>query len=57
MFLADRVLVMSPRPGRIVDTLRVEFPRPRALDVMNTPEFGAHVRRIRRALNAVGGLE
>ncbi len=57
VFLADRVLVMSPRPGRIVDTLQVDFPRPRALDVMNTPEFGAHVRRIRRALNAVGGLE
>ena len=57
VFLADRVLVMSPRPGRIVDTLAVDFPRPRTLDVMNTPAFGTHVARIRRALNAVGGLE
>ncbi len=57
VFLADRVLVMSPRPGRIVDTLAVDIPRPRSLDVMNTPGFGVHVHRIRRALNAVGGLE
>ncbi len=57
VFLADRVLVMSPRPGRIVDTLTVGFARPRSLDVMNTPEFGVHVQRIRRALNAHGGLE
>ncbi|MBC7801215.1 MAG: ABC transporter ATP-binding protein [Gemmatimonadaceae bacterium] len=57
VFLADRVLVMSPRPGRIVDTLSIDFPRPRTLDVMNTPAFGVHVGRIRRALQAVGGLE
>ena len=57
VFLADRVLVMSPRPGRIIDELAVEFPRPRALEVMNTQAFCVHVARIRRALNAVGGLE
>jgi NitT/TauT family transport system ATP-binding protein len=57
VFLADRVLVMTPRPGRIMDALSVRFPRPRALDIMNTPEFGAHVRRIRAALEAKGGLE
>ncbi len=57
VFLADRVVVMSPRPGRIVDTLTVDFPRPRKLSVMNTEAFGVHVSRIRSALNAVGGLE
>ena len=57
VFLADTVLVMSPRPGRIIDTLDIDFPRPRPLDIVNTAEFGAHVRRIRRALNAAGGLE
>ena len=57
VFLADRVIVMSPRPGRIVDTLAVDFPRPRPLSVMNTEAFGTHVTRIRKALNATGGLE
>ena len=57
VFLADRVVVMSPRPGRIVDVLEVDFPRPRPLSVMNTEAFGVHVARIRAALNAVGGLE
>jgi NitT/TauT family transport system ATP-binding protein len=57
VFLADRVLVMTPRPGRIADVLKVDFPRPRSLDVMTTEAFGSHVRRIRAALNAGGGLE
>ena len=57
VFLADQILVMSPRPGRIVDRLAVDFPRPRPLEIVNTPGFGVHVKRIRRALNAAGGLE
>ena len=57
VFLADRVVVMSPRPGRIVDTLDIDFPRPRPLSVMNTEAFGVHVSRIREKLNATGGLE
>src|SRR5918911_945099 len=57
VFLADRVLVMTPRPGRIQDVLDIDLPRPRTLDVMNTEAFGAYVRRIRVALNAGGGLE
>ena len=57
VFLADRVLVMTPRPGRIGDMLKIDIPRPRSLDVMTTEAFGVHVRRIRAALNAGGGLE
>jgi NitT/TauT family transport system ATP-binding protein len=57
VFLADRVLVMTQRPGTIADLLTVDFPRPRSLDVMTTEAFGAHVRRIRAALNAGGGIE
>lgn len=57
VYLADRVLVMTPRPGRILDTMRIDLPRPRGLDVMNTEAFGAYVRRIRLALNATGGLD
>jgi NitT/TauT family transport system ATP-binding protein len=57
VYLADRVLVMTPRPGRIMDELRIDLPRPRGLEVMNTPEFGTYVKRIRTALNATGGIE
>jgi NitT/TauT family transport system ATP-binding protein len=57
VFLADRVLVMTPRPGSIGDMLTIDIPRPRSLDVMTTEAFGVHVRRIRAALNAGGGLE
>jgi NitT/TauT family transport system ATP-binding protein len=57
VYLADRVLVMTPRPGRIADELKIELPRPRGLEIMNTPEFGSYVKRIRVGLNATGGIE
>jgi NitT/TauT family transport system ATP-binding protein len=47
VFLADRVIVMSPRPGRIIDEVICDFPRPRGLSAMSTPEFGDAVSRIR----------
>jgi len=50
VFLADRILVMTPRPGRLLDSVDVKLPRPRALEVMASPEFGAIVRRIRERL-------
>jgi NitT/TauT family transport system ATP-binding protein len=55
VFLADRVLVMTPRPGRIGAELTIDLPRPRPLEVVNTEGFGAYVREIRAALNATGG--
>ncbi|MBC6905117.1 ABC transporter ATP-binding protein [Saccharophagus sp. K07] len=44
IFLADRILVMSPRPGRIIEDLRVDFARPRDAEVVTTPEF-MHLKR------------
>jgi NitT/TauT family transport system ATP-binding protein len=55
VFLADRVIVLTPRPGKIGDEFSVDLPRPRKLSVMNTEGFGSYVRRVRAALNPGGG--
>jgi NitT/TauT family transport system ATP-binding protein len=39
LFLADRVVVMSAGPGRIIDEIAVDIARPRHADVVYTPEF------------------
>jgi NitT/TauT family transport system ATP-binding protein len=57
VFLADRVLVMTPRPGRIMDDLRVTIPRPRALDVMSSAAFGDTVRQIRARFSVRGEID
>jgi len=57
VFLADRVLIMTPRPGHIAEEVPVAIPRPRALDVMAAPEFGGIVRRIRAHFSSKGGIE
>jgi NitT/TauT family transport system ATP-binding protein len=52
VFLSDRVLVMSGRPGRIVEELIIPFPRPRGFELAANPEFNALVFRIRDLLGA-----
>jgi NitT/TauT family transport system ATP-binding protein len=52
VFLADRVIVMSPRPGRVVEEIAIDLPRPRNLEMINSEMFGRHVRRIRELLGA-----
>jgi len=46
VLLADRVLVMSPRPGRIEEIVAVDLPRPRALEGRKHPAFDTAVDRI-----------
>ena len=55
VFLSDRVLVMSSRPGRIIETIPIDLPRPRSLDVVADPLFAATVLRIRRLLEHSDG--
>ena len=50
VFLADRVLVMSARPGRICAEVNVELPRPRTLEVTYTEFFGVLSRQVREAI-------
>ncbi len=57
VFLADRVVVLSARPGRIVEIVRVELPRPRDLDMMATDEFGVYTRKIRHLFDARGWVD
>jgi NitT/TauT family transport system ATP-binding protein len=48
IFLSNRVFVMSPAPGRIVDTIDIDIKPPRTLDVVSTPRFGEYERHIRQ---------
>jgi NitT/TauT family transport system ATP-binding protein len=57
VYLADRVVVMTPRPGRIVDVIDIDLPRPRRLAMHNTPQFGRFVSAIRRHFNSEGTLD
>lgn len=52
VFLADRILVMSPRPGRIVESLQNPLARPRSVDTFDHPDFTALTQHLRRHFNA-----
>lgn len=54
LFLADRVLVLSARPGTLRLDLSVDLPRPRAEGIQYTPLFGNLARRLRRAIGDDG---
>lgn len=56
VLLSDVVYVMSARPGRFVEAVDIELPRPRTLEMMTSSEFGEYVRYIRDRLSE-GGAE
>jgi NitT/TauT family transport system ATP-binding protein len=55
VFLSDIVLVMSARPGRLLERLSIDLPRPRTMEMMSAPQFGAYTLRIRALLAAASG--
>ena len=52
VYLSDRVIAMTPRPGKIAEIIDIDLPRPRDLSVINTPEFGQYTKHLRGLLNA-----
>ena len=52
VFLSTKIVVMSPRPGRIIDVIATDFPRDRSLDIRETPEFLEVAHRVREGLRA-----
>jgi NitT/TauT family transport system ATP-binding protein len=52
VYLSTRIVVMSPRPGRITDVIESPLPRERPLDIRDTPEFIAVAHRVREGLRA-----
>lgn len=53
VFLADRVVVMSARPGRVLEIIPVTDPRPRSFSITSTEAFGRKVERIRSLLGPI----
>ncbi|MDH7795976.1 MULTISPECIES: ABC transporter ATP-binding protein [unclassified Beijerinckia] len=51
IYLSDTVLIMGRKPGRIVETLKVQLPRPRHIDMMGSEEFGRARNHIWRLLS------
>ncbi|NDV89259.1 ATP-binding cassette domain-containing protein [Aurantimonas aggregata] len=51
VILSDVVYVMSPRPGRFVEIIEIDLPRPRTLDMLTDPRLADYVRRIRSLLD------
>jgi NitT/TauT family transport system ATP-binding protein len=54
--LSDRIIVMSPSPGEVVDDIRVTLPRPRPIVLGDAPEFATYVDRIHRQFESMGVL-
>ncbi len=56
IFLSDRVIAMTARPGTIADIITIDLPRPRELSVINTDRFGRYAAKLRSLLDAQGGM-
>ncbi len=57
VYLSTKIVVMSPRPGRVTDVIESTLPRERPLEIRETPEFLAIAHRVREGLKAGHGYE
>jgi len=55
VFLSDVVFVMSARPGRLLETIVIDLPRPRTVEMMSASKFGEYTLKIRGLLSTAGG--
>ena len=55
IFLADRIVVMSARPGRVASIYDVDIPRPRPVEIQTKPEFIARVMEIKMRIDSQRG--
>jgi len=55
VLLSDYVVVMSPRPGRVIQKLGIDLARPRTVEMMSSSRFGAYTLEIRAMLAAASG--
>jgi NitT/TauT family transport system ATP-binding protein len=53
VFLSDRVVIMTPRPGKIDHVVRVDLPRPRGLEIREDPRFFRLITEVRSHLNEI----
>jgi NitT/TauT family transport system ATP-binding protein len=57
VFLSTRVVVMSPRPGRISGIVEIDLPQPRTNELREEARFAELIRDVRRLLRRAGGLD
>jgi NitT/TauT family transport system ATP-binding protein len=56
VFLSDHVIVMSARPGRLLEQIAIQLPRPRTMEMMSAPRFGEYTLKIRSLLASADGV-
>jgi NitT/TauT family transport system ATP-binding protein len=54
VFLSDHVVVLSARPGKLLEQISIELPRPRTMEMMSTTKFGEYTLKIRHLLGSAG---